>query len=111
MQERCKSCTYSKAMGQSYPRKCIVCGTREKPKPQLKSDLSLQEKVLVKLKKHFGTSATIRNQENVIKVNSLLLVDNDLEALKSIKGMYKDIEIRRSGSGVVIILNFDSHGH
>jgi len=99
MQEKCKtSCTYSKA---GFPkqtiRKCTKCGHPEE---------TLQEYSLRVLKKHFGSSATVRNQENVIKVNSLLLVDNDLEALKGIEGMYKNIEIKRSGSGVVIILNF-----
>ena len=67
---------------------------------------TLQEKVLRVLKKHFGTSATVRNQEDTIKVNSLILIDSDLEALKNIEGMYNDISIKRSGSGVVIILKF-----
>ena len=68
--------------------------------------VSLQDQVLGKLKKFYKTSATIRNQDKTIKINSLILVDRDLEFYKEIEGMYKDITVKRSGVGVVVILKF-----
>jgi len=76
--------------------------TTHKKRPEL----TLQEKVLNKVKKFFLEGASIRNQENCIKINVFVLVDKDLEFFKEIEGMYRDILIKRSGKGLVVILNF-----
>lgn len=68
--------------------------------------LTLQEKVLQKVKKFYLKGASIRNQEGCIKINAYVLIDKDFEFFKEIEGMYKDIMVKRSGVGLVIILNF-----
>lgn len=89
--------------------KCESCGHSFIP-PKAK-ELTLQEKVLQKVKKFYLEGASIRNQLNCIKINAYVLVDKDLEFFKSIEGMYSNIEIKRSGKGLVIILNFESYGN
>jgi hypothetical protein len=101
MQTKCKRCMYSRAMNQPKPRLCVIC-----KHPEGVPYESLQEKVLKKVKKFYLKGATIRNQKNCIKVNAFVLVDKDLEFFKSIEGMYTDILIKRSGLGLVVILNF-----
>jgi|LakMenEpi03Aug12_release.lakeMendotaPanAssembly.Ray.scaffolds.fasta_scaffold1941521_2 hypothetical protein len=75
-------------------------------KNKQRPELTLQEKVLQKVKKFYLQGASIRNQENCIKINAFVLVDKDLEFFKEIEGMYNSIMIKRSGNGVVVILNF-----
>ena len=75
-------------------------------KKQKRPELTLQEKVLRKLKKFFLEGASIRNQTNCIKINAFVLVDADIEFFKELEGMYRDIMIKRSGKGLVVILNF-----
>lgn len=75
-------------------------------KAKKRQELTLQEKVLKMLKKFYREGASIRNQPDCIKVNAFVLVDKDLEFFKEIEGMYKDILIKRSGLGLVVILNF-----
>jgi len=75
-------------------------------KKNRRPQLTLQEKALRKIKKFFLEGASIRNQENCIKINVFVLVDKDLEFFKEIEGMYRDILIKRSGTGLVVILNF-----
>jgi len=75
-------------------------------KKNRRPQLTLQEKALQKVKKFFLEGASIRNQENCIKINVFVLVDKDLEFFKEIEGMYRDILIKRSGKGLVVILNF-----
>ena len=70
-------------------------------------ELSLQERVLHKLKKHFLLGAYVYNKENHLKVHVFQLVDKDLEFFKEIEGMYSTILIKRSGAGLIVILNFE----
>jgi hypothetical protein len=77
-------------------------------KNKQRPELTLQEKVLQKVKKFYLQGASIRNQENCIKINAFVLVDKDLEFFKEIEGMYNSIMIKRSGNGVVVILKFES---
>jgi hypothetical protein len=74
----------------------------QKQRPQL----TLQEKALRMIKKFFLEGASVRNQEDCIKINVFVLVDRDLEFFKELEGMYRDIMIKRSGRGLVVILNF-----
>lgn len=101
MQEKCKtSCTYSRKMYALGPRPCVICGHPEHIR-------SLQEKTLTKIKRHFGKSASsLRNETNCIRLNTKVLIDKDIEFFKEIEGMYKEIQIKRSGMGIVTILNF-----
>jgi hypothetical protein len=79
---------------------------QKKKKRETGPTTSQQEKTLLLVKKHFKESATVRNQEDCIKVNTKALYDADVEFLTTLQGMQKEVEIHRSGSGVVIILNF-----
>lgn len=76
-------------------------------KKQKRPELTLQEKVLQKVKKFYLEGASIRNQTNCIKINAFVLVDADIEFFKEIEGMYSNIEIKRSGKGLVVILKFE----
>lgn len=49
---------------------------------------------------------TIRVIDKSILFNKPQLTDHDLEQLKSVEGMYKDRCIKRSGTGLVVILKF-----
>jgi hypothetical protein len=73
----------------------------------MQEKLTLQEQVLRKLKKFYLQGAYIYNKENHIKVHVFQLMDKDLEFLKEIEGMYSTILIKRSGAGLIIILNFN----
>ena len=75
-------------------------------KKQQRTELTLQEKVLQKVKKFYLQGASIRNQPDCIKINAFVLVEKDLEFFKDLEGMYRGIMIKRSGNGLVIILNF-----
>lgn len=75
-------------------------------KKQQRTELTLQEKVLQKVKKFYLQGASIRNQTDCIKINAFVLVEKDLEFFKELEGMYKGIMIKRSGNGLVVILNF-----
>lgn len=77
--------------------------TPQKQRPQL----TLQQIALVKIKKFFLGGASVRNQENCIKINVFVLVDKDLEFFKYLEGLYTNILIKRSGRGLVVILNFN----
>lgn len=101
MQKCSNKCLYVR--GKSRPRTCIVCGVTEGSAPSP----TLQEKVLKKVKKFYLQGAVIRNQVNCIKINAFVLVDADLEFFKEIEGMYSSIVIKRSGTGLVVVLNFE----
>jgi hypothetical protein len=75
-------------------------------KKQQRPELTLQEKVLQKVKKFYLDGASIYSKTNCIKINAFVLIDKDLEFFKELEGMYTDITIKRSGNGLVIILNF-----
>lgn len=82
-----------------YCMKCTKCGHSFIPD-------NLQDKAFEKIKKFYFSSATIRSQPGWIKINAYVLVDKDLEFFKELEGMYKNIMIKRSGTGLVVILNF-----
>ena len=92
---------YSRGMNVPRPRPCVVCGHPEGTVVE-----TLQEKVLKKVKKFYLEGASIFNQKDCIKIRAFVLVDKDLEFFKEIEGMYKSILIKRSGTGLVVILNF-----
>lgn len=103
MQSKCiKSCTYSKAMNQVYPRKCQVCGHPESQKGFSEK----QTEALVIIKKYFLQGANIRNKEGAILINTYKLVDDDLDFFQTLKDKYQTIEVKRSGTGLVAILTF-----
>ncbi len=104
MQERCKkSCKYSKALvPKDTIKRCIVCGH---PETELKKE-TLQEKCFSTLKKHFGNSAVVTSNEDGIKVKTKHIYDADFEILKSIEGMYKELDITRSDKEVLVIIKF-----
>ena len=100
--QKCKNkCLYTR--GSKRPRTCIVCGVPEGTVIE-----TLQEQVLKKVKKFYLEGASIRNQKDCIKINAYVLIDKDLEFFKELEGMYTHIEIKRSGTGLVVILKFEA---
>jgi hypothetical protein len=77
-----------------------ICTTCYRPKP------SLQEKAFKVIKKHFGLNTEYKVRDGAIKIYTKVLCDSDLELLKNIEGMYRDVLIKRSGNGIVVILSF-----
>lgn len=64
---------------------------------------NLQQKVHQQLSKHFiGVTST----NDSIRILVSKLNDKDLEALKEVEGMYRELSINRSGSGISVNLNF-----
>lgn len=103
MQEKCTtSCKFSKAIIPYGTRLCTVCGHEEIPKYS-----HFQTKCHVAIKKHFGrTASSIRMEPNCIKLNTKILMDSDFQFFYNLDGSYKNIEVKRSGLGVLIILKF-----
>lgn len=44
--------------------------------------------------------------KNQLRFNKSSIENEDFENLKQVEGMYKDISIKRSGTGLVIIIKF-----
>ena len=65
----------------------------------------MQEKCLERLEKLFPDQ-NVRKSGDAILFNSLSVGLKDLNTLSLVEGMYKDITIKRSGKGVVIIIKF-----
>ncbi len=66
----------------------------------------LMETVHNKLRKHFGSSATIIKQPTCLKIKTKVLVDTDVNLLHDLEGLYANITIKRSDLGLLTILNF-----
>lgn len=49
---------------------------------------------------------SLREKDNTLLLNKQSLTDSDIESLSHLQGMYQSIEIKRSGTGLVIILTF-----
>jgi hypothetical protein len=66
----------------------------------------MKQKTLKKLQELYPNQV-FREGDFTIRwnVNSLCL--DDLDKLSMVEGMYTDLLVKRSGTGIVIILNFD----
>lgn len=65
----------------------------------------MQEKCKLILEEQFP-NLIIRESDDNLKFNKSELTGDDLNKLSHVEGMYKDILIKRSGVGVVVIMTF-----
>lgn len=65
----------------------------------------MQEKCKTILIEKFP-DANIRTKENQLLFNRADINAEDLDKLSYIQGMYKELRIKRSGTGIVIIITF-----